>query len=257
MRQVISGVSLTLTLVSLTVGCRSPYYSDRGAVAGGLTGAGIGAALGNSSGNALPAALAGAAIGTITGTAIGDGIDADLARTKAEVESRMGRQMSGAVSHDDVIAMTQAGLSEEVIATHIRGQRRGAAARCERPDRAKEPRRQRSRDSGTPAGAPAGSGRPGLCSGRLCRRPAARRGRRAILRPGLLWPRLWWALVPLPAAASALPLWSPPSAAPLGCELGIFVLELMRKWEGEAPAEPRVARGFGSAGASPSRIPTL
>jgi hypothetical protein len=120
MRQAISGVSWTLALVSLVIGCRSPYYSDRGAVAGGLAGAGIGAALGNSSGNALPAAIAGAAIGTITGNAIGDGIDADLARTKAEVEARMGRQMSGAVSHDDVIAMTQAGLSEDVIATHIR-----------------------------------------------------------------------------------------------------------------------------------------
>ncbi len=120
MRHVISGVLLTLTLVWPTSGCRSPYYSDRGAVAGGLAGAGIGAALGNSSGNALPAAIAGAAIGTFTGSAIGDGIDADLARSKAEVEARMGRQMSGAVTSEEVIAMTQAGLSEDVIATHIR-----------------------------------------------------------------------------------------------------------------------------------------
>ena len=32
----------------------------------------------------------------------------------------MGRQMSGAVSPDDVIAMTRAGLSESVMVTHIR-----------------------------------------------------------------------------------------------------------------------------------------
>jgi len=32
----------------------------------------------------------------------------------------MGRQMSGAVTSQDVIAMTQAGLSEDVIATHVR-----------------------------------------------------------------------------------------------------------------------------------------
>jgi hypothetical protein len=32
----------------------------------------------------------------------------------------MGRQMQGAVTPDDVIAMTRAGLSEAVIATHIR-----------------------------------------------------------------------------------------------------------------------------------------
>ncbi len=120
MRHVNPGVLLFLCIASLAAGCRSPYYSDRGAVAGGLAGAGIGAALGNSSGNALPAALAGAAIGTITGNAIGDGIDADLARSKAEIEARMGRQMSGAVSNEDVIAMSQAGLSEDVIATHIR-----------------------------------------------------------------------------------------------------------------------------------------
>lgn len=107
-------------VAALSGGCRSPYYSDRGAVAGGLAGAGIGAALGNSSGNALPAAIAGAAIGTLTGNAVGEGIDADLARSKAEIEARMGRQMSGAVSNDDVVAMTQAGLSEDVISTHIR-----------------------------------------------------------------------------------------------------------------------------------------
>jgi hypothetical protein len=56
----------------------------------------------------------------MTGGAIGDSIDADLARSRAEIEARMGRQMSGAVTADDVVAMTRAGLSEDVIATHIR-----------------------------------------------------------------------------------------------------------------------------------------
>lgn len=108
-------------LVSLlALGCRSPYYADRGALAGGLAGAGIGAAIGDASGAAGPGAIIGAALGTITGNVIGEGIDADLARSKAEIEARMGRQMSGAVSNEDVIAMTQAGLSEDVIATHIR-----------------------------------------------------------------------------------------------------------------------------------------
>lgn len=103
-----------------SAGCRSPYYADRGALAGGLTGAGVGAAIGDASGNAGPGALIGAAIGTIAGNTIGENIDADLARSQAEVEARMGRQMSGAVTSQDVIAMTQAGLSEEVIATHVR-----------------------------------------------------------------------------------------------------------------------------------------
>ena len=109
-----------LLVCLLAAGCRSPYYGDRGAVLGGLTGAAVGGAIGEDSGNALPGALIGTAIGAVTGGAIGDSIDADLARSRAEVEARMGRQMSGAVTPDDVVAMTRAGLSEDVIATHIR-----------------------------------------------------------------------------------------------------------------------------------------
>jgi hypothetical protein len=114
---------LTLALVGCTftsLGCRSPYYADRGAMTGGLAGAGLGAAIGDASGNAGPGAVIGAAVGALTGNAIGEGIDADMARSRAEVEARMGRQMSGAVAMNDVVAMTQAGLSEDVISTHIR-----------------------------------------------------------------------------------------------------------------------------------------
>jgi hypothetical protein len=109
-----------IALAALLSGCRSPYYADRGALFGGLTGAGVGAAIGDSSGNAGAGAVIGSAIGAMTGAAVGDSIDADLARSQAEIEARMGRQMAGAVSTDDVIALTHAGLSEQVIATHIR-----------------------------------------------------------------------------------------------------------------------------------------
>ena len=109
-----------LFLCLFSTGCRSPYYGDRGALLGGVTGAAVGGAIGDQSGNALPGALIGTAVGAMTGGAIGDSIDADLARSRAEIEARMGRQMSGAVTPDDVVAMTRAGLSEDVIATHIR-----------------------------------------------------------------------------------------------------------------------------------------
>jgi hypothetical protein len=112
------GCILFVSLIS--TGCRSPYYGDRGAVLGGVTGAAVGGAIGDQSGNALPGALIGTAVGAMTGGAIGDSIDADLARSRAEIEARMGRQMSGAVTPDDVVAMTRAGLSEDVISTHIR-----------------------------------------------------------------------------------------------------------------------------------------
>ena len=109
-----------LFAILLAAGCRSPYYADRGALFGGLTGAGVGAAIGDASGNAGAGAVIGSAVGALTGAAVGETIDADLARSRAEVEARMGRQMQGAVTPQDVIAMTQAGLSDEVIATHIR-----------------------------------------------------------------------------------------------------------------------------------------
>jgi hypothetical protein len=107
-------------LVSFYAGCRSPYYRDQGALFGGLTGAGVGAVVGDATGDAGAGALIGSAIGAITGAAVGEGIDADVARSKAEIEARLGRQMQGAVTPQDVIAMTQAGLSDEVITTHIR-----------------------------------------------------------------------------------------------------------------------------------------
>jgi hypothetical protein len=111
---------LTIAALLLAAGCRSPYYADRGALFGGLTGAGVGALVGDAAGNAGAGAVVGTALGAITGAAVGEGIDADLARSKAEIEARLGRQMQGAVTPQDVIAMTQAGLSDEVITTHIR-----------------------------------------------------------------------------------------------------------------------------------------
>ncbi|HEY2415363.1 MAG TPA: glycine zipper domain-containing protein [Pirellulaceae bacterium] len=117
-RQLFKYVTL-LVFTSLT-GCMSPYYTDRGALFGGLTGAGVGAVVGEAAGNAGAGAAIGTAVGALTGAAVGQNIDADMARSRAEVEARMGRQMQGAVTPQDVVAMTQAGLSDDVIATHIR-----------------------------------------------------------------------------------------------------------------------------------------
>jgi hypothetical protein len=112
--------SLFAAVSLLAAGCHSPYYADRGALFGGLTGAGVGALVGEASGNAGAGAVIGTALGAVTGAAVGEGIDADLARSRAEIEARMGRQMQGAVTPQDVIAMTQAGLSDDVIVTHVR-----------------------------------------------------------------------------------------------------------------------------------------
>jgi outer membrane lipoprotein SlyB len=103
-----------------SAGCRSPYYADRGAGIGALGGALAGAAIGENNGNALAGAVLGAAGGGLAGAAIGDAMDAEIARNQAIIEERMGRRMANAVSVADVVAMTQAGLSDDVIVTHIR-----------------------------------------------------------------------------------------------------------------------------------------
>jgi hypothetical protein len=104
----------------LSVGCNSPYRSDQGALVGGLTGAGLGALVGNSVGNTGAGAAIGAGVGALSGAAVGGSLDEIEARNRAEIEARLGRPApAGAVTIDDVVAMTRAGVSEEVIANHV------------------------------------------------------------------------------------------------------------------------------------------
>ncbi|HEV3025090.1 MAG TPA: hypothetical protein VGX76_21615, partial [Pirellulales bacterium] len=48
------------------------------------------------------------------------------ARNRAEIEARLGRPAPGAVTVNDVVGMTHAGVSEDVIVTHV--QTHGVAA---------------------------------------------------------------------------------------------------------------------------------
>lgn len=120
----------TLALVCSSVllgGCNSPYRSDQGALFGGLTGAGLGALVGNSLGNTGAGAAIGAGVGAVSGAAVGGSLDEIEARNRAEIEARLGRPApAGAVTIDDVVAMTRAGVSEDVIVNHI--QNHGMAA---------------------------------------------------------------------------------------------------------------------------------
>lgn len=109
-----------LIVCAASVGCHANNYAERGAGFGALAGAATGAALADRSGNAATGAVVGSAVGAITGAAMGSSIDADVARNEMIIEQRMGRRMASAVMIDDVIAMTQAGLSPVVIKNHIR-----------------------------------------------------------------------------------------------------------------------------------------
>lgn len=102
-------------------GCASPYHADRGALFGGVMGAGLGAVAGAAVGDPLAGAAIGGVAGTMTGAVVGGAIDDVEARNRAEIAARLGRPAPiGAVTVPDVISMTQAGVSEDVIATHVR-----------------------------------------------------------------------------------------------------------------------------------------
>ena len=108
-----------LTLVS--TGCQSPYHADRGALFGGLLGAGTGAIVGDALGNAGAGAAIGAGVGALSGAAIGGEMDDMEARNRAMIASQLGREIrAGAVTMDDVIMMSQAGVGDELIVNHIR-----------------------------------------------------------------------------------------------------------------------------------------
>jgi len=118
---------LTLLSAILVSGCQSPYHSDQGALFGGLLGAGTGAAVGSAVGKTGAGAAIGAGVGALSGLAVGSEMDKMEAKNRAMIEQRLGRQVApGAVTINEVIAMTQAKVDEELICNHI--QANGMAA---------------------------------------------------------------------------------------------------------------------------------
>lgn len=110
-----------------------PYENrDRGLVLGGLLGGLTGGAIGHNNHQTAEGALIGGAVGALAGAAIGDSVDTEIARNNAVYEQRLARQQSQAVTVQDVIAMSQARLSDSVIVTHIKTQ--GVAVRLQPND---------------------------------------------------------------------------------------------------------------------------
>ncbi len=111
---------LTCCVVATQLGCRSPYYADQGAAAGGLVGAGVGALVGNSVGDAAGGALVGAGVGALTGGAVGSALDDIAAQNRAQIAAQMGRPVAqGAATIPEVVAMTQAGVEPRLIINYI------------------------------------------------------------------------------------------------------------------------------------------
>lgn len=111
---------LLLLLLSSVSFAQSPYhYRDQGLVVGGLMGALTGGAIGKNNGDTLAGAAIGTAVGALTGAAIGDSVDTDIAWSNAATQQRYAAQTARAVAVQDVISMTHAGLSDDVIVTHV------------------------------------------------------------------------------------------------------------------------------------------
>ena len=109
-----------LALVTLA-GCYSPYRSDRGALVGGVGGAGVGALVGEAVGHPGVGALVGAGVGAVSGAAVGGALDNIEANNRAQIEARLGHPVrAGAVTVDDVVNMSRAGVAEDLIVNHVR-----------------------------------------------------------------------------------------------------------------------------------------
>ena len=115
-------VGLLLVLAFLcTVGCQSPYRADQGALLGGLGGAGVGALVGHAVGHTGAGAAIGAGVGALSGAAVGQSLDDIEAKNRALIEAKLQRPVGkNAVTLDDVIAMSKAQVSDDVIAQHVR-----------------------------------------------------------------------------------------------------------------------------------------
>jgi hypothetical protein len=101
-------------------GCQSPYYADRGALVGGLGGAGVGALIGDAVGETAGGAAIGAGIGALTGGAIGGALDDIEARNRAQIAAQLGRPVAqGQATVGEVVAMTRAGVDPRLIANYV------------------------------------------------------------------------------------------------------------------------------------------
>ena len=115
-------ICIALIACASFAGCRSPYYADRGVGIGALAGAGAGALIGDATGgSAGNGALIGAGLGALTGGVVGSEMDSLAAQNRAAIAAQMGRQVQvGAANIQEVVSMTQAGVSPQLIQNYVR-----------------------------------------------------------------------------------------------------------------------------------------
>lgn len=109
-------------LAVLVSGCQTSTHAGAGAVAGAGLGGTVGALLGANNGRAGTGALLGAMTGAMVGSIAGDAEDAREERDLAVAQAQYERDQAVArqsVTNLDLIAMAQAGLSDQVIVNAV------------------------------------------------------------------------------------------------------------------------------------------
>jgi surface antigen len=117
-------------LVAGLVGCQTPEgRTDRtatGALTGGALGAGTGAIIGSMKGQAGAGAAIGGILGAVAGGAIGHGMDSterDIER-RAQARAAVPPMAQGQpLGIADIKSLSKAGISDEVMISHIRNSR--------------------------------------------------------------------------------------------------------------------------------------
>jgi surface antigen len=107
-------VALLASMV-LSVGCAGMSNTDRGALGGGAAGAGVGAAIGSLTHHTGAGAVIGGLTGAVAGGLIGNGIDEQKRKEEAERYAAA----HPPVSLEEVVTMTQKGVSDDVIIGQI------------------------------------------------------------------------------------------------------------------------------------------
>lgn len=111
-----------MVVPAVTTGCASMNNTERGALGGGVVGTAAGTAIGAATGRPLLGAALGGAVGTAGGALIGNESDKRDARER-ELELAEAREQQARMGIADVIALAQAGHSDQVIINQIRSTR--------------------------------------------------------------------------------------------------------------------------------------
>jgi hypothetical protein len=109
----------TTCLVNL--GCQSARpNATAGGLLGGTGGGIVGAAIGSQSGHTDEGALIGAIAGGVTGATLGNQVDVENYRRQQVANGRDFAARQAAVTLDQVVQLTQSGLSDELILNQIK-----------------------------------------------------------------------------------------------------------------------------------------